>query len=248
MTYRERREAKAARLEEWAQKRQEKAQALLAQDAHYRGDIAFNTQPGRIPERARVIARTERAFESMAKAGEMQARAFGIADQLDRSIYSDDPDAIERLQERIEALKAKRDEIKAANAAFRKTHKAELAALTSAYQRDQAMPHQGYSLTNLSADIRRNEQRLAQLTAAADGSRPLRVIQAHRAGDCDRCTQPVNVGDYIGKYADGWSHVSGTPWTRCGLYAVKCDDCKAEMRRSDDLGESARGGRCEDCR
>jgi len=31
-------------------------------------------------------------------------------------------------------------------------------------------------------------------------------------------------------------------------YVVKCDDCKREMRRTDDLGESAAGGRCDDCR
>lgn len=47
MTYRERREAKAARLQGWAEKREDKARALIAQDAHYRGDHAFTTQPGK---------------------------------------------------------------------------------------------------------------------------------------------------------------------------------------------------------
>lgn len=33
-----------------------------------------------------------------------------------------------------------------------------------------------------------------------------------------------------------------------GRYSVKCDDCKRDMRRTDSVGESARGGRCEECR
>lgn len=30
-------------------------------------------------------------------------------------------------------------------------------------------------------------------------------------------------------------------------YAVKCDDCKVEIRRTDDVRESYAGGRCEAC-
>jgi hypothetical protein len=33
-----------------------------------------------------------------------------------------------------------------------------------------------------------------------------------------------------------------------GKYAVKCDDCKEEIRRTDSLSESAAGGYCETCR
>lgn len=68
-------ERKAAKLEEWADKRHAKAQALEARNAPYRGDIAFNTQPGHIPERARAIRRTEKAWEHSRKAQEMEARA-----------------------------------------------------------------------------------------------------------------------------------------------------------------------------
>lgn len=66
---------RADRLEEWADKRQAKANALHARNEPYRGDIAFNTQPGYIPERARVIARTEKAFEHQAVADGFQERA-----------------------------------------------------------------------------------------------------------------------------------------------------------------------------
>jgi predicted SprT family Zn-dependent metalloprotease len=33
-----------------------------------------------------------------------------------------------------------------------------------------------------------------------------------------------------------------------GSYAVKCDDCKVEIRRTDSVQESAAGGRCETCK
>lgn len=35
---------------------------------------------------------------------------------------------------------------------------------------------------------------------------------------------------------------------RAGLYAVKCDDCKAELRKTDSVSESAAGGLCDPCR
>lgn len=33
-----------------------------------------------------------------------------------------------------------------------------------------------------------------------------------------------------------------------GRYAVKCDDCKAELRKTDSVSESAAGGLCDPCR
>ncbi|MHB8394623.1 MAG: DUF3560 domain-containing protein, partial [Candidatus Dormibacteria bacterium] len=119
-TYRERREAKADRLRRWAEKRETAAGAVLAAHEIYRGDVAFNTQPGRIPLRSRVIAQDARAFESLQKAASMTSRADGIESQLEGAIYSDDPDAIEQLRARIADLEAERDRIKAFNATCRK--------------------------------------------------------------------------------------------------------------------------------
>jgi uncharacterized small protein (DUF1192 family) len=96
----------------------------------------------------------------------MAARADGIEAAADGAIYSDDPDAIEALEKRIAGLEAERDRIKARNAAYRKDHKAELAALTP-YGRNQAMPYPAYVLTNLSGNIGRQRKRLAQLRARA---------------------------------------------------------------------------------
>ena len=163
MTYRERREAKAERLRGWAEKRTTQATAALATGDKYRGDHAFNTQPGHIPERARLIARQDRAFESLKKAQGMNSRAAEIERQAEHAIYSDDPDAIERLTEKIAGLEADRERRKARNAAFRTAHRAELKALPSAYERDQAMPHRAYELQNLGGNITRCRQRLIGL-------------------------------------------------------------------------------------
>lgn len=162
MTYRERRLAKAERLRGWADKRVATATAALATGDKYRGDIAFNTQPGHIPERARLIAREHRAFESLDKAEGMVSRADSIEVAADHAIYSDDEDAVERLRERIANLEAKRTLYKAANEVYRKAHRAELAAMTF-YQRSQVLPFPSYSLTNLSGNISRQKARLASL-------------------------------------------------------------------------------------
>ena len=163
MTYRERREARADRLQEWAGKREDRAAAVFKASEPYRGDIAFATQPGHIPERARLIAREDRAHESLAQAASMRSRADGIEAQLAASIYDDDPDALDQLRARIARLEAERDQAKAVNAAYRKEHKAELAAIDSAFLRNQAMPYPSYHFQNLSGNLTRQRQRLARL-------------------------------------------------------------------------------------
>lgn len=219
MTTRERREAKAERLRGWAANRVEKAESGFSRADPYRGDTAFWTQPGRIIERERVFAAGERAAKDLNKAHEMGARAGGIEAQLAHTVFADDPDAIERLTERIEGLKAEQERLKAANVAFRAAHKTELKALT-AYQRNEAMPAPTWRLSNLSADIRRNEARLAQIQAAKTSTKPLRVIQARRDGECERCGQAIAVGDYIGKYVDGWILLKSVD----GAWAPACEE------------------------
>lgn len=123
MTRRERLERKAERRREWAEKREAKAAALYKQNEPYRGDWAFATQPGYIPERARANRRDQKAFEHQGVAKHHRSRAAGLEDALERSIYSDDTDAIERLEERIAEQQAERDARKKANAAWRKAGK-----------------------------------------------------------------------------------------------------------------------------
>jgi hypothetical protein len=167
MTYRDRREARAERLRGWAGAREERAAAVFKAGEQFHGDTAFNTQPGPMPFRTRLIAREDRAYESQQKAAAMKSRADGIEAQAANAIYSDDPDAVEALRERIARLEAERDAAKAANTAYRKAHKAELAAMDSAYQRGQAMPYPGYYFTNLSGNLSRQRARLARLEREA---------------------------------------------------------------------------------
>jgi hypothetical protein len=175
MTYRERREAKAERLREWAAKREAGAAAVFEAGRPFTSDIAFNTQPGHMPFRAKLIAREDRAFESLRKAQGMESRANGIESQLATSIYSDDPDAIEALEARLATLEAERDRIKAYNASCRKGSP-DLSLLTE-QERDSLASAQrwmptkngqmpAYHLTNLSGNITRNRQRLEGLRKA----------------------------------------------------------------------------------
>lgn len=69
---------KAERYESWAAKRREKAGKVLQHNERYTGDIAFNTQPGHIPLRARVIKQNDRAYESLTIANHMENKAESL--------------------------------------------------------------------------------------------------------------------------------------------------------------------------
>ncbi|MFA6111628.1 MAG: hypothetical protein WDA75_22945 [Candidatus Latescibacterota bacterium] len=173
MTRRERLEAKAEKLQEWAQLRRDRAKPALDMAEHFHGDIAFNTQPGHIPLRARLIASEDRAYASISKAGEMDSRAAGIAHQLDHSVFSDDDNAIEALEARIAEREAQRDRMKRVNSLFRKGDATGLAALglnletlraevAKGYSWDTA-PYVSWQLTNLGATIRTDKQRIEEI-------------------------------------------------------------------------------------
>lgn len=163
-TTRERREARAARLNEWARKREAKAEA-----EHRKGDLREEAsgipmgQPilvGHHSQRRhenaikKANAATRRALQNDDKAREMRLKAANIEAAADRAIYADDEDAAESLAARVAELEAKRDQMKAANAAFVKANRAELKAM-SVYERDRARPHPSYELSNLGGQISR---------------------------------------------------------------------------------------------
>lgn len=182
-TYRERREARAERLRSWADKRAEKAEASFSQAESISDRIPMG-QPilvGHHSERRhrrdldRIDSGMRRGFEHERKAENMRSRAEGIESQLDHSIYSDDPDAIERLRERIADLEAERDAIKAYNASCRKGAP-DASGLSEKRRRDLAVTIErcsnslgpngqfpSYVLANLNGNINRNRKRLAAL-------------------------------------------------------------------------------------
>ena len=188
MTRRERLEAKIEKREEWAARRRSKAANLYRSTDRYRGDVAFNTQPGHIPERARVIRKIDQAHEHTEMAQHHDAKAAGLADQLDRSVFSDDHDAIAHLEARIAEHEAKRDRMKLTNKLYKKGDTAGLAALGLDLEVIKAKlaaagpywggaPHLPYETTNLSARIRADRERIEQIKA-----RKARAEQAERAG------------------------------------------------------------------
>lgn len=177
MTRRERAIARLARRREWAAGRQQKATACFAQGDPYRGDVAFNTQPGHIPERARVIRAQERGFEHSQMADHHAGKAAGIEAQLENTIFSDDENAVEALRAKIADQRATVEKMKAANKIIRK-FKADIpggvAALTAAgfsertaklFEPDFAgrIGFPGFELTNTGANIRRMEARIVDI-------------------------------------------------------------------------------------
>lgn len=193
MTYRERREAKAERLRGWADSREAKAEAARTGASAIADMIPFG-QPilvghhseGRHRRDLDTIAkRMDATVEHSRKAADMRSRAANIEAAADHAIYSDDPDAIERLTEKLAGLEAKRDKVKKANAEYRKAHRTELKAMT-AYQRGQAVPFPAYVLTNLSGTISTTRKRLDQLKR--DSEAPTAKVRHGRRGCYVKCS------------------------------------------------------------
>lgn len=197
-TRRERLEAKVAKRHEWAQKRREEADARFAGVQRICDSIPMG-QPILVGHHSERHARADQrrihngmsaGVAAQAMASHHEAKAGGLADQLERNIYSDDEDAPDRLSARIEELKAKRERMKASNTAYRKGPAAWAAFLGVSAEREAELrakieadyswgrqPHPAYAMQNLGANIRRLEKRLADVTARA-----ARMEQAHAAG------------------------------------------------------------------
>jgi hypothetical protein len=183
MTYRERREAKAERLREWADKREIKSAV-----AHAKVDAIADMIPMGQPilvghhsegrhrrDLDRIHNGMGQAIEHGRKADEFRRRADSIEAAAERSVYSDDLDAIERLEARITEREAERERIKTFNASCRQgTPKVDVlddqqrATLESVarhapYQLGKGGAFPTYALSNLSATINKDKKRLAAL-------------------------------------------------------------------------------------
>lgn len=205
MTYRERREQRAEQLRAWADNRETKAAAAFERSHELAEMIPFG-QPilvGHHSERGhrahirRIDSTMNAAVENSGKAADMSSRADEIERQAANAIYSDDPDAIERLTAKISALETQREQRKAANAAYRKVHRAELKAMGSAYQRGQAMPFPSYSITNLTGNISRLKDRLARLEREREHGPADKIILARFDSQCADCSAELKRGQAI---------------------------------------------------
>ena len=182
-SYRERREAKAVRLREWADKREAKADTTRAKTDQLADMIPFG-QPilvGHHSER-RTRRDQDRIHNGMRssivdyhKAEDFRRRADGIDRAADNAVYSDDVDAVERLEARIGEREGERDRIKRFNVTMRKgvgdlslldeKQKANYLSIVKncPYQLGKKGEFPGYVLSNLGATIRKDRARLEGL-------------------------------------------------------------------------------------
>lgn len=185
---RDKRNARADRLEGWAGKREAKAEA-----GHDRADALASVIPFGQPilaghhseardtrYRARIATTMDRAIADSRKAIEMRSKARNIRCAADRAIYSDDENAVEALADRIAGLELERDAWKAYNAACRKagrptpeavqllseSQQRTLESMANARQIRSNGAAPAYATSNLSGNIKRNRDRLAALLSA----------------------------------------------------------------------------------
>ena len=180
-TYRERRLAKAERLRGWAEGSERKSDAAL-EEARRRADVIPLGQPilvGHHSEgrdrryRAGIARKMDQGVEHGRKAEDMRRRADGIEAAAASAVYSDDPDAVERLEERIADLEGQRDRLKRYNASCRRG--APDPTILDAAQQEQLQVVErvgqvrpggqfpAYATSNLSGNIARLRRRLEDL-------------------------------------------------------------------------------------
>lgn len=179
MTRRERLQARMERREEWGEKARAKSAAhFKAADKATEG-IPFG-QPilvGHHSEKRhraaldRQDSAMRNGIERADMAKEHTYKAAGIADALERSVFSDDPDAIDQLEKRIEELEAKRAHMVLVNKLYRKGDvnglralgldldklRAQVAAVGMSFVK---APFEGYQLSNLGNRIRADRERI----------------------------------------------------------------------------------------
>ena len=149
--------------------------------------VGHHSERGHRAHINRIDSAMRLAVDNDRQAAEMRSRAANIEAAAKQAIYSDDPDAIERLTEKIAKLETERDAVKQANAEYRKTHRDELRAMTSPYARDRALPYPRYVATNLTGNIGRLRKRLEQLQRPAVD----RIIVARFDSRCAECGAPL---------------------------------------------------------
>src|SRR3990167_6379587 len=129
VTYREQKEARVAKREEWAAARErDAAQHFKAADPSEAATgipfgqpilVGHHSEGRHRRALARLDAHMSRACESTKMAERHLSVAAGISDQLDRSIYSDDHNATEALRERIAERETRRERMKQVNKLYR---------------------------------------------------------------------------------------------------------------------------------
>lgn len=190
-------EAKRERYEKKAEQLREEAERLH-EHAHQMADVIPFGQPilvGHHSEgrdrryRERIHNTFGKAFATMDKADHYERKAASVGTG---GISSDDPDAVDKLKEKLESLKRNHEWMKNVNAAIRKgkTPDRQIPALVAlgmseAQAQELLKPDfcgrigiAPYSLQNSNANIRRVEQRIREMERAAE-----RNVTVEQEGD-----------------------------------------------------------------
>lgn len=205
MTRRERLERKLEKRRDWAASRAAKANTAITAAMDMVSVIPMgqpilvghHSEKGHRALLARSDNKMRQGVEHHDMAQHHESKAEGLEAQLDGSIYSDDPDAIEALEVKVAALEAERDRIKAFNASCRKgqpdeslldeDQRKDIAVCRKVWNMGPAAQFPSYKLSNLGATIRTAKQRIKQIEA-----RQSRAIRAEAAGGVS-----IEGGDYV---------------------------------------------------
>lgn len=183
--YEARQEARRQRYEKKAQELQAEALALHDRAREMASVIPFG-QPILVGHHSEKRDRRyrQRIHDTFGKAFATQDKARHYAEKASTvgqgGISSDDPDALNKLRDKLDMLKKNHEQMKAANAAIRRGKTPELqmpALMALGYSEEQArellLPNcfgivgfAPYSLQNSNANIKRVEQRIRQLEQA----------------------------------------------------------------------------------
>lgn len=192
MTRRERLEAKLQKREEWAESRRKKADSAQLQFHNAVASLPPFGEPIKIGHHSEkrhraAFDKCDRALGKMVEHSDMAnhhaSKAGGLADQLDSSIYSDDPDAIEAIQAKVREIDAECARMVACNKAFKKSNGApgwakaagmndeEATKAEAAWDRLKSIcpyehqPYPAYALSNRRANARRLTKRIGEIEA-----------------------------------------------------------------------------------
>lgn len=187
MTRRERLENKLAKRNEWAEKAEQRSHAEWEKSAKAVEGISFG-QPilvGHHSEKrhraaiARAQAAGNRAIEESNLSKHHREKAAGLSDYLECTIFDDDPDAIERIQQKIENLERQHEIMLVVNKICRNKKLDEFAKISAIVDLGlsesaakeavhpseswQSVGFDSYVISNNKANIRRYKERLVSL-------------------------------------------------------------------------------------
>ena len=214
MTRREHLENKLAKRQEWAEKAENRSRSEWEKSAKAVEGISFG-QPilvGHHSEKrhraaiARAQAAGHRAIEESNLSKHHREKAAGLSGYLESTIFDDDPDAIERIQMKIENLEKQHALMLAVNKICRNKKLDEFAkisaivdlGLTESAAKEAVHPSESwqsvgfdsYVLSNNNANIRRYKERLVSLKkrqerkAAAETAKNGVFIETLGSGFC----------------------------------------------------------------